>query len=399
MKSMKQVLVSIIFFALAAAGALSGQTAGKKPQPTGYLVIPLPNPLGGTVSGANAINDLGWPMGFAFNTNNANAEAVVWIEGRMIKLGTVLGGTNSSVAWESVKNNRGLIVGISDTSISQPRGENFSCVGGGFIPPSGHTCLGFLWQNGNISPLPTLGGDNGFATGVNNAGQVIGWAETSLLDPTCASPQVLQFLPFVYSVKTQQISALQVYPGDSDGTADTQNDQGQIAGISGICENAVGAASATHAVFWQNSTSTPIDMGNLGGLAWNTPTSMNSKAEVVGFGNTSGDQYAPFSPTAFYWSQGTGMQNLGTISPYPNSIAYGINNKGVIVGQALNLSTGASHAFIYQNNIMTDLNALAIGNKAWTLVYANDINDQGVIVGGAVNNNTNVVSAFVAIPY
>ena len=93
------------------------------------------------------------------------------------------------------------------------------------------------------------------------------------------------------------------------------------------------------------------------------------------------------------------MLNLGTLDPFPNSIAYAINNQGLIVGQALNLSTGASHAFIYQDGIMTDLNSLMIGHNSLTLLYANDVDDSGVIVGGASNATTGVTSAFVAVPY
>ena len=33
--------------------------------------------------------------------------------------------------------------------------------------------------------LPTLGGNNGFAAGDNNLGQIAGWAETTTHDPTC----------------------------------------------------------------------------------------------------------------------------------------------------------------------------------------------------------------------
>ena len=40
------------------------------------------------------------------------------------------------------------------------------------------------WQNGVMTALPTLGGNNSSATGVNNLGQVVGWAETAAKDPT-----------------------------------------------------------------------------------------------------------------------------------------------------------------------------------------------------------------------
>ena len=34
--------------------------------------------------------------------------------------------------------------------------------------------LGFVWQNGVMTALPTLGGNSSFATGANNLGQVVG---------------------------------------------------------------------------------------------------------------------------------------------------------------------------------------------------------------------------------
>jgi probable HAF family extracellular repeat protein len=395
----KQYALSLTFvIALALSSGLAAQTAPQNGHVINYRVFTLPDTLGGTVSAANAINDLDWVMGSADSPGSTSREAALWLEGRMQKLGT-LGGPNSSVAWEGVKNNKGLIVGISDTSIVQPRGEIFSCVAGGFFPTaSGNTCQGFLWQNGIMSALPTLGGDNGFATGVNNSGQVVGWAETSYADPTCNSPQVLQFEAYVYDVKSSTIAALPPYPGDPDSTADDINDKGQITGISGLCSNAVGGASAIHAVLWQNQSSTPINLGNLGGLAWNTPTSINNDGEIVGFGNPSGDENAPFNPIAFLWTQGTGMQNLGTLAQDSNSIAYAINIHGLVVGQSFGGPNG-SHAFIYQDGIMTDLNSLMIGQNSLTLVYANDVNDYGVIVGGAFDAKTGDSPAFVAIPY
>jgi uncharacterized membrane protein len=52
---------------------------------------------------------------------------------------------------------------------------------------------GFIWKNGVMRALPTLGGNNGFASGVNNRGQIVGWSENKVYDHTCTPPQVLQF--------------------------------------------------------------------------------------------------------------------------------------------------------------------------------------------------------------
>jgi probable HAF family extracellular repeat protein len=372
--------------------ASSAQTQSRAPAQASYLVFTL-STLGGTVGAANAVNNLGWVMGDANLAGDKTQQATLWIERRLIKLGT-LGGPNSVVPWPAVKNNKGLIVGVSDTSIVQPLGEVWSCALAFYtVPASGNTCQGFLWRDGFISPVPTLGGDNGVATGVNNHGQVVGWAETPFHDPSCNFPQVLQFEAYVYDAKTAQIAVLSPFGNDPDSAATAINDSGQVVGISGLCSNAVGGASAIHAVLWENGAVS--DLGNLGGLAWNTPTSINNNGDVVGFGNTSGDQNAGFSPVAFLWTKSGGMQSLGTLPGDSISIAWGINNQGQIVGQSI--GPNGSRAFLYQNGTMTPLNAL-IGKKKLTLVYANDINDFGEIVGGAFNPKTGKSPAFLAVP-
>ena len=63
--------------------------------------------------------------------------------------------------------------------------------------------------------LPTLGGNNGFATGANNRGEVVGWAENTCHDPLCVPPQVLQFRPVIYGPGENQIRELPLIAGDS----------------------------------------------------------------------------------------------------------------------------------------------------------------------------------------
>ena len=69
-----------------------------------------------------------------------------------------------------------------------------------------------------MSPLPTLGGPNGFAAGANNLGQIVGWAENVTHDTTCVLPQYFQFEPVVYGPAQGQIQQLPNYPGDPDGS-------------------------------------------------------------------------------------------------------------------------------------------------------------------------------------
>jgi len=78
--------------------------------------------------------------------------------------------------------------------------------------------------------LPTfVGGNNGFATGANNLGQAVGWAENDVHDPTCVSPQVLQFRPAMWGLgPPDQIHELPLISGDTSGAATAINDNGQI---------------------------------------------------------------------------------------------------------------------------------------------------------------------------
>src|SRR5579863_1150770 len=149
---------------------------------TVYRVINLGNPNGGTVSQGTSNNAFGSVVGFStFPDNTMHAE--LWRNGAAKDLGT-LGGPNSAVAWPN-RNAQGLIVGISETTELQPQGEAWSCALAVFFVADGHVCRGFVWRDNHMIGLPTLGGDNGFATGVNDRGQIVGWAENTMHDPTC----------------------------------------------------------------------------------------------------------------------------------------------------------------------------------------------------------------------
>jgi probable HAF family extracellular repeat protein len=358
---------------------------------TRYLVVEL-GTLGGVVSGANAINNRGWVMGSADLAGDTTAHATLWIYGKTHDLGT-LGGPNSAVPWPSVKNTHGLIVGVSDTAEDNPLHEIWSCALAFFPSASGKNCRGLVWKNGKMHALPTLGGYNGVATGVNNFGQIVGWAETTFHDPTCIPPQVLQFKGVLYG-PGNQVRALPPLAQDQDSAATAINDMGQVVGISGECANAVGGLSAHHAVIWENGV--PTDIGNFGGIAWNTPTAINNRGEVVGFSDFPGDSATNRNYHAFLWTKEGGIKDLSTLPGDTRSIAWGINNKGQIVGQSSGGPNG-SHAVIWENGVPVDLNS-RIANKDLTLTYANDIDDEGHIVGGASNAVTGQQPGFVAIP-
>src|SRR2546429_8172007 len=398
------ILLLIILVALGGAALVFAQNAAAqtkaKPQ-TQYNVSTLPS-LGGTSSGGNSINDRTWVSGYA-RLPNRNRHAALWRNSLLTDLGT-LGGPNSSVTW-NVKNTAGIIVGISQTADPQLLGESWSSAAFYSTPNNvGYINLGFVWeQNLNqMRGLPNFpGGNNGFATGANNLGQVVGWAENGVHDPNCCCTQVLQFRPAVWTLGSpDQIQDLPVIPGDSSGAATAINDNGQIVGISGICDQAVGRHTAKHAVLWENGTVTDI-YPDAPAPWWNTPTAINQRGDFVGFAGdpafVEGDVIH-----AFMWTREDGIRQL---KPLPNrtpkhvdSEAYGINEARQVVGVSCDPDQVDCRAVIWDHgNTPIDLNDLK-GSYSGFLASAKDINNNGEITGKAVDPNTGVLTAYLAVP-
>src|SRR6266851_33804 len=317
------------------------QLAAQEPESNNhhrYSLMSLAS-LGGTSSGASSINNRNWVGGFSNLSGDSTQHAVVWAGGEIFDLGT-LGGPNSSVAWPN--HNDHAVVGIAETPNLDPLGERWSCAA--FFPSStGHTCLGFVWRDGVMSPLPTLGGNNGYAAGANRLGQIVGWAETAVHDPTCIAPQVLQFEAVIWGPRGDEIQQLPPLPGDPDSAA----------------------------------------------------TAINDRGEVAGFSDLPGDD--PNHPNfhAFRWTRRGGIEDLGTLPGDRLSLAFGINEGGQVVGQSIGGS--GSRAFLWENGVMVDLNALVPPGSPF-LIYANDVNDAGRIVGQAYDQSTGEFFSFVAVP-
>ena len=371
-----------------------------------YQVSNLPS-LGGTSSGGNSINDQSWAAGYS-RLPDRNRHATLWRSGLLSDLDT-LGGPNSSVTW-NVKNTAGIIVGISQTADPEPLGEWWSSFAFYSTPNNiGFINLGFVWEQslGQMRGLPNFpGGNNGFATGANNLGQVVGWAENGVHDPTCCTGgptchQVLQFRPAVWTLgPPDQIQDLPLIPGDSSGAATAINDNGQIVGISGICDQAVGRHTAKHAVLWENGTVTDI-YPDAPAPWWNTPTAINQHGDVVGF---AGDPAFVEGEIlhAFIWTKDNGIKALkplrGRVPEHVDSEAYGINEAGQVVGVSCDAEQNDCRAVIWDHGVYpTDLNDLK-GSYSAVLALAKDINNKGEITGRAVDPITGVLTAYLAVP-
>ena len=359
-----------------------------------YHVVALSG-LGGFLVTGISDDNVGLISGYSVLADNATVHATLWNPSSTnAKDLSTLGGTNSAVEWPN--HAIGKVVGISQIAQPDPLGEQWSCsypAGAGFLPYTGQECRGFVWANGQMHDLGTLGGNNSFATGSNALGQIAGWAETTAHDPTCVSPQVLGFEAVKWDASGTP-HALPPLSGDSTSAATAIDSRGDVAGISGICEHAVGARSAAHMVLWKNGV--PQQLPNLGGAAWNTPMMLNDEDAVVGFSDFSGDEPGDvFNGHAFLWTAGSGTTDLGTLSGDAVSFAYSINNRGQIVGQSCTPGCAGSRAFLYQNGTMYDLNALLdSSSNAYALIFANDINDAAEITGLALDQNTGSLVGF-----
>ena len=378
--------ISIARLALATAAALSvGTAAGdgsdsfrhKRPE---FRVVNLSS-LGGSENAGNSINDQSLIAGFANLPDNNSRHALAWLYGFPFDLGT-LGGPNSAVAWP-VKNTNGLIAGIAQTTTPQPRGETWSCRSFFALPTRAvATCLGVVWEEGKIRALPTLGGDNGFATGANNHRQVVGWAENKVLDSSCVLPQVLQFRATLWGPNLDQVRELPPLPGDSTSAATGINDKGQVIGISGACGTAVGGVSARHAVLWEKGK--PTHLGNLGGIAWNTPMAINERGDIVGFSNISAADGTVFNAHGFLWTRGRGLEEIRPLPGDSISQALGINEQRQIVGISCTAGFASCRAFLWERGVMMDLNDLVNDDYADHVYTANDINNLGEITGYSI---------------
>ena len=395
---------------LATAAACGDDTPATQPRQVSarqvevrYTVERLPS-LGGTQSRGMAINNNGWVAGWSQRADGTR-RAAFWRDGSATLLGT-LDGPSSTVPWPGL-NDAGMIVGISQTGETDPLGEDWACELGGFLPDdTDRICRGFFRENNVMRELPTLGGHHGFAAGVNNRGQIVGWAETLVEDETCdeRSSQVLQFRGVLWEPKggsNGRIKTTELRPFGDDATsaATAINDDGVAVGISGRCDQAVGRFSARHAVLWDKNGK-PTEIPNLGGTSWHTPMDINRRGDVAGFSNPDepGDEVGDFISRAFLWIHGSAEAiDIGTLDDDPVSEAFALNSGRQVVGISFGDPVLGPRAFLYQNGELIDLNDL-VDIAPDVLMSAQDINEAGQITGRVRDGLTGEVFAFVATP-
>ena len=323
---------------------------------------------------AMGLNNQGWaenmdgtvnPPENSLFTSVARGRAVISIYGFNIDLGT-LGkpDANSWINWGGI-NDSGEAVGQSETAAPDPNGEDI-CGFGTHL-----TCVPFLWRDGHMSALPTLGGNNGQASAINNRGEVVGFAEDGALDSTCPAGTTNNRIALSALWENGKAQVLPLVGNDVDGFAFGIDDQGQAVGYSGNC------TTATHAVMWKDKTAFVLQ--DLGGTGSNFAYVINNRGQIAG-------QIGTADGTTFYaaaWLNGAdgAVTSLGVLPGDFAAFATGINDRGQVVGNNFDASFNWSHGFIWQDGVMTDLNTLIPADSSLFIISASNINDRGQISG------------------
>jgi probable HAF family extracellular repeat protein len=274
--------------------------------------------MGGFQSEAMLINNRGQIAGWFENTTpdpfsfgaGAQTQPFLWKEGVMTPLGTLTGGTD---ALPFALNEHGQVVGCSSTSTT--------------VNPHGFVSFDpFIWDEGKMTDLGTLGGLGGCAASINNRGQVVGYSD--LAGDT-------QQHAFLWQRGT--ISDLSTLGGSSGG-ANAINDNGEIAGFGFTAGDA-----ALHASIWRNGVIT--DLGTADGDPCSVALDLNSQGQVVG---SSGDCDLVTNQHAFLWEKGQ-IVDLNTLIPASSGVqlqfAFQINERGEIAGFGA-LKNGDPRAFV-----------------------------------------------------
>jgi len=430
-------IISIaLLAALAIPVGLSAQEQAPAPvqtkQPPRYKLVDL-GTFGGPASyfpnGFDGIlNNQGTAVGWAdtptpdpfptacFDPDCFVAHAFQWQNGIVTDLGSLAAGWSATPNWI---NGTGQIVGYSQNGLIDPLFPFFQF-------------RAVLWENGGIRDLGTLGGGyDSWATAINDRRQAVGFALNTVPDSFCL------FIPGFCATQTRaflwQNGAMQdlgTLGTGNDAMALAVNERGQIAGqaYTNSTPNPVTGIPSLDPFLWENGAM--LDLGTLGGNS-GFPTALNNQGQVVGQSNVAGDAGAH----PFLWTQSRGMQDLGTLGgatgvtnwindagdiagradlpgPSPQnhdgvlwkngvmidlgtipgdscSNAYQVNASGQVVGtsesrELCSIPTG-EHAFLWENGgPMVDLNTLIPAGSSLQLTFAVAINDRGEIAGFGV---------------
>lgn len=213
-------------------------------------------------------------------------------------------------------------------------------------------------------PLP-VGGYEGIALDINDAGQIVGWA--NLESGGAGHPFLWQKARATGWYATELIAAM--------GSANGINSKGHVVGSFQTVDGERGFLWK-NGTLWELAAAVTTDSST----RWSWATDINRNDVIVGVSS-----FSATSQRAVMWIDGV-LYDLGTLGG-ESSAANAINDKSQIVGWS-QTSDGYVHATMWWGNQIYDLSALD-PNSSW----AQDINSSGQVVGYSVGSDG--VQAFV----
>jgi probable HAF family extracellular repeat protein len=249
----------------------------------------------------------------------------------------------------------------------------------------------FLWDDGRMTDLGTLGGPASFARGIDDTGRVVGFSRN-------ANNQTRAFL-----ARNGNMTTLGTLTGFSSSEAWHINDSGVAVGRS------FNSTSQGRAVLWENGQIKDL------GASLKTPYSeawgINNRGQVVGEAG-SADQQAK----AFLYGNNTGeVTDLDTVGrasdpsvfPYQYSEAMGINDEGQVVGWSYRTTINdppstppgpEGKAFLYEKDPGVPATVLPLNPLDGDLYSrARDIDESGRAVGWSRGINGNQAEQYSAV--
>jgi len=280
---------------------------------------------------------------------------------------TDLGSLGGSSATGYQINDAGAVVGWAETLTGSQQA---------FVSPSG----------GSLEKLQSPGASDSYAYGINGSNVIVGisyingqphgtvWSGSSVTDlgaGVCAtainaSGTIVGSNGHAFKLVNGAYQDLGTAPGGDWSAAYGVNDSGTVVGDGDLADGLF------RAMVW-NADGSVNELGTLGG-ANSYATAVNDSGEVIGDAATASGYVHAFADI------GGVMQDLGTLDG-GSSYAYGINDSGVIVGYSWGPDDTNPTAFIYWNGVMEDLNSLLPSGSGWQLLEAFGINDSGEITG------------------
>lgn len=355
-----------------------------------YEIIDLGKITGGSNSFGWGINDSGYVAGHADGPLRENSQlrlfsghAFLHDKSSLIDLGSIEDGnsyaykinnSNAATGFVTVKKDEQLSNG-NTRSVEYDKASIFNQ---GTTP--------------EIITFPNYNG-NSRALSINNAGQIVGYAEQQYTAQGATNPFVAKRAFFYRSAGN--ISFFPILSDNQnvnlDNYATSVNNNGTVVGWS---EKDIGSRVKGAAGIVYNYTSQLIEVPNLGGRE-SYLYDINDSNIAVGRAQDSRGSYksilfdiATKKVTEIpYYNQS-----------YRQSKANAINNSNQVVGETLVTPTVAPKyaAYIYENEKLKLLNDMIACKSGWDLQFANDINEKGEIVG--TGSYKGEVRAFKLIP-